>query len=220
MDLEAFTSLFSGSPYKLLQQHRACALDALLAVNRQVLCLSAETPASHPSPSWIKERPRQLKKLEQAVISRLNKPSLTSLPKTSILDVLQNQSHLALQIFRLSERLAVRPLKLPVEMIVPINLLTSRFGKTICQFRETIIKQDELNSGVFKKHQSHSLQTQNKGLTQSVERLRMICQDLRDDVCQFQRDIEPVDVALLCLILDDIIDLSFWMKSLLEHQKI
>ncbi len=220
MDLESFASLFSGSPYKLLQQHRVCVLDALLAVNRQVLCLSAETPTTHSASSWIKERPRQLNGLEQAVIIRLNKPSFTSQPKTLPLDILQNQSHLAQQVFRLSERLAVRSLELPAEMIVPINRLTSQFGKTIYQFRKVITEQDQLQSVVFKKHQRHSLKRLHNSPIEAVERLRLTSQEIRNDVYQFENNIAPVDAALLCLILDDIIDLSFWMETMLEYQKL
>jgi uncharacterized protein Yka (UPF0111/DUF47 family) len=217
MDLETFANLFSGSPFKPLLRHRVAVLDALLYLNRQVQSLSSERMQPPAATPWIKELPKQLEHLEQDVLSRLQKPSLTSQPREVVIDILQTQTHLAHQIFRLSERLSYRSLKLPAEMIVPMNNLTHQFGKTVYQLRQGVIELNELSRGGFRKQHARSLNSVRKSLAMCVDELRSTSHEIRDQACQFESDIDPVDVALLFLILDDISDLSLWMRSLVIH---
>ncbi|MGI9279498.1 MAG: DUF47 family protein [Endozoicomonas sp.] len=217
MDLETFASLFTGSPFKPLLRHRNAVLDGLLHLNRQIQSLSSEQMQAPASTPWIKELPHQLELLEQEVLSRLQRPSLTAQPKEVVIDVLQTQSQLAHQIFRLSERLSYRPLRLPAEMIVPLNNLTRQFGKTVYQLRQGVIELDELSQGGFRKQHSKSQTCVRQSLASSVDELRKISHEIREQTCQMESEIDPVDVALLFLILDDISDLSLWMRSLITH---
>ena len=217
MDLETFANLFTGSPFKPLQTHRTTVVDALLHLNRQLQSLSSESLQAPQTTPWIRELPRKLEKIEQDVLIRLNKPSLTSQPRELIIDLLQTQSNLSHQIFRLSERLSYRPLKLPAEMIIPLNNLTGQFGKTVSQVRHGVLELDTLKQRGFKKQHSQSLTNIHDTLVVSVDKLRTTSHEIRDQLCELEQDINPVDVALLFLILDDISDLSLWMRTLIIH---
>lgn len=217
MDLETFANLFSGSPYKPLVKHRESVLDALLYLNRQIRCISSDPTTAPTTTPWIKELPRKLEKLEQDVLIRLQKPSLTSQPREIVINVLQTQSNLAHQIFRLSERLSYRPLRLPAEMIMPINNLSRQFGKTVYHLRQGVTDLEALNKGGFRKQHSKTLHNIRQELALYVDDLRSTSHEIREQACQFESDIDPVDVALLFLILDDISDLSLWMRSMVIH---
>lgn len=217
MDLETFASLFSGSPFKPLLRHRNAVLNALLHLNRQLQGFVYENTPTPSSKPWIKELPHQLEAMEQEVLSRLQKPSLTAQPREVIADTLQAQSQLAHQIFRLSERLSYRPLRLPAEMIVPLNNLTGHFGKTAYQLKQAAIELDELSKGGFRKQHNKFQGCYRKSLACDVDELSKVCHEIREQTCLTESEIDPVDVALLFLILDDISDLSLWMRSLITH---
>ncbi|WP_448215181.1 hypothetical protein [Endozoicomonas sp. 2B-B] len=217
MDLETFASLFSGSPFKPLLRHRNAVLNALLHLNRELQGFVYENTPIPSSKPWIKELPHQLKAMEQEVLSRLQKPSLTAQPREVIADTLQAQSQLAHQIFRLSERLSYRPLRLPAEMIIPLNNLTGHFGKTANQLKQAAIKSNELSKSGFRKQHNKSQGCYRKSLACDVDELRKACHEIREQTCLTESEIDPVDVALLFLILDDISDLSLWMRSLITH---
>ncbi len=217
MDLETFASLFSGSPYKPLLRHRNAVLNALLQLNRQMQSLVSEHIQAPACTPWIKELPHQLEAMEQEVLSRLQKPSLMAQPREVVIDLLQTQNQLAHQIFRLSERLSYRPLRLPAEMIVPLNNLTRQFAETVYQLRQGVMELNTLSQGGFRKQHNKSQNGFRKSLTDDVDRLRKISHDIREQTCLMESEIDPVDVALLFLILDDIGDLSLWMRSLITH---
>ena len=209
MNLDTLTGLFSGSSLKLLRQHRKLVLDTLLSLNRQVQCLSAENPQSLMAKPWDSELPQQLQKLERNLHHRLERTSAVSKSKSTALNAVQVQSHLAQQILRLSERLAARPLRLPVELVMPVNELTRQFGKTVCQLRKEVVGKDD---GILKK-------VEFSYLAQNIEHLGNLSLSLKEGIYQFDSSIEIVDAALLFLILDDINDISLWMRELLKLQQ-
>lgn len=216
MNLKTFAQLFSGSPFKPLLQHREQVLDSFLYLNRQMHSLSAEQPQSTLS-SWMKAFPGQLETLEHEVLKRLHQPSLMAQPKEVVINILQIQNALAHQVCRLSERLSYRPLNLPPEMIVPINTLSRQFGQTVYQLRQGISELEALNYGGFRKQHQHSLINLRQQLALCTDELRDTSHKIRHHACQFESHIDPIDVALLFLILDDISDLALWMRSLVVH---
>lgn len=217
MDLETFASLFSGSPFKPLLRHRNAVMNALTHLNRQIQVLNSEHTKTVASSSWIKELPHQLEAMAQEVLFCLQKPSLMAQPREVIMDALQSQNQLAHQTFRLSERLSYRPLRLPAEMSVPLNDLTRQFGKTVYQLRRAVIELNELSQGGFRKQYNQSQGRFRRNLACDVDELRKISQEIREQTCLMENTIDPVDVALLFLILDDISDLSLWMRTLVTH---
>ncbi|MET4692390.1 hypothetical protein [Endozoicomonas lisbonensis] len=217
MDLKTFTKLFSGSPFKPLLQHRELILDALLHLNRQVHSLNSDKSHNAQSSDWIKAFPGQLEKLEHETLQRFHQPSITSQPKDVVINTLQIQNSLAHEICRLSERLGYRPLNLPPELIVPMNVLARQFGQTVYQLRQGIDELEQLNASGYRKRHKSSLQLLRKQLALCTDELRDTSQEIRHHACQFERHIDPVDVALLFLILDGISDLALWMRSLIVH---
>lgn len=217
MDLKTFAKLFSGSPFKPLLQHRELILDALLHLNRQVHSLNSDQSHNAQSSDWIKVFPGQLEKLEHETLQRIHQPSITSQPKDVVINTLQIQISLAHEICRLSERLGYRPLNLPPELIVPINVLARQFGQTIYQLRQGIDELEQLSTSGYRKRHNSSLQLLRRQLALCTDELRDTSQEIRHLACQFERHIDPVDVALLFLILDGISDLALWMRSLIVH---
>ena len=217
MDLKTFAKLFSGSPFKPLLQHREWVLGALLHLNRQVHSLNSGQSQGPSSTSWMKSLPGELEKLEHEILKRLQQPSITSQPKNLIINTLQVQNSLAHQICRLSERLSYRPLNLPPELIVPINGLSRQFGQTVMQLRQGVQELEQLHTNGYRKQHKQSLQALRKQLALCTDELREASLEVRHHACQIERQIDPVDVALLFLILDDISDLALWMRSLITH---
>lgn len=217
MDLKTFTKLFSGSPFKPLLQHRELVIDALLHLNRQINSLGSGQQNSTQSSGWIKNFPGQLEKLEHETLKRLQQPSITSQPKDLVINTLQIQNSLAHEICRLSERLSYRPLNLPPELIVPVSVLSRQFGQTVYQLRQGIHELDQLGNSGFRKQQKNSLQALRKQLALCTDDLRDTSQEIRHHACHFESHIDPVDVALLFLILDGVSDLALWMRSLIMH---
>ena len=215
MDLKTFAKLFSGSPFKPLLQHRELVLDSLLHLNRQIHCLNSEHSHSIQSSSWMKAFPGQLERLEHDILKRIHQPSITAQPKDAVINTLQIQNSLAHQICRLSERLSYRPLNLPPELIVPVNMMSRQFGQTVYQLRQGVQELEELGFSGFRKQHKTSLQALRKKLALCTDELRDTSQDIRHHACQFESHIDPVDVALLFLILDDVSDLALWMRSLI-----
>lgn len=217
MDFKTFTKLFSGSPFKPLLQHRELILDALLHLNQQFHNLNSDQSFNAHSSKWIKAFPGQLEKLEHETLQRLHQPFITSQPKDVVINTLQIQSALAHEICRLSERLGYRPLNLPSELIVPINVLARQFGQTTCQLRQGIDELEQLSASGYRKRHKSSLHRLRKQLALYTDELRDTSQEIRLHACQLERHIDPVDVALLFLILDSISDLALWMRSLIVH---
>ena len=217
MDFKTFTKLFSGSPFKPLLQHRELILDALLHLNQQFHNLNSDQSYNAQSSNWIKAFPGQLEKLEHETLQRIHQPSITSQPKDVVINTLQIQNALAREICRLSERLGYRPLSLPSELIVPINVLARQFGQTTHQLRQGIDELEQLSASGYRKRHKSSLHRLRKQLALCTDELRDTSQEIRLHACQFERHIDPVDVALLFLILDGISDLALWMRSLIVH---
>ena len=217
MDFKTFARLFSGSPFKPLLQHREQILDALLHLNQQVHSLNSGQSHNAPSSGWIKAFSGQLEKLEHETLQRLHQPSITSQPKDVVISTLQIQNAIAHEVCRLSERLSYRPLNLPPELIVPVNVLTRQFGQTVYQLRQGINELEQLSTSGYKKRHKRSLQKLRKQLALCTDELRDTSQEIRHHACQFERHIDPVDVALLFLILDGISDLALWMRSLIVN---
>ncbi|MGI9273238.1 MAG: DUF47 family protein [Endozoicomonas sp.] len=217
MDLTTLASLFSGSPFKPLGLHREAVLDALLCLNRQILNLNAERHTSQGAQQWLCEQPARLEKLEQDVLARLQQPTLTAQPKDLIISMMQTQSSLAHQIFRLAERLSYRPLKLPLEISDSMQSLGKQFSKTVYHLRKGVAELDELNQAGFRKQHGRKLQDIRHQLASYTDELRNTSHDIRNQACELESHMDAVDVALLFLILDDISDLSLWMRSMMVH---
>ncbi|AMO54398.1 hypothetical protein GZ77_22805 [Endozoicomonas montiporae] len=217
MNLKTFAKLFSGSPFKPLLQHREQVLDALFHLNQQLHSLNSDQPFNAQSSEWIKAFPGQLEKLEHEILNRIHQPSITSQPRDVVINTLQIQNALAHEICRLSERLSYRPLNLPPELIVPVNVLARQFGQTIYQLRQGIDELEQLNVSGYRKQHNHSLQNLRRQLALCTDELRDTSQEIRHHACQFEHHIDPVDVALLFLILDGISDLALWMRSLIVN---
>ena len=219
MDLKSLTTLFSGSPFRPLLQHRELVLESLLHVNRQIYWLNSDPSSPPPSSQWFSALSEQLDILGHDVLKRLKQPSITSQPKNQIINALQIQKTLARQVTRLSERITFKTLVLPVEMIVPINELTRQFGQTVHQVRQGIQELEQTSRSGFLRPQEKNQDSILDRLALHIDELRSASQKTRHHACQFESHIDPVDVALLFLILDDITDLALGMHSFIAHLK-
>ena len=212
-----FARLFSGSPFKPLSDHREAILESLMLLNRQLQSVYIAQQPWQGRPDWLMELPRKLEKLEQDVLLRLQKPSLTALPKDLVITIMQTQCNLAHLVCRLAERLSYRPLDLPGEQQRLMHRLCNNFGKAVYQLRHGAAELDALSKAGFRKQHSQSMYHVRQQLALYTDELRQDGSDLRSLVCHQENAMSAMDVALLFMTLDDIGDLTLWMRSLIVH---
>ena len=214
MDFATFTDIFSGSPYKPLFRHRKTVLEALGLLNRQLQSSLSEKPSWQGRPEWLTEFSLVLERHEKELITRLHQPTLTAQPKELILAMMQTQSNLAHTINRLAERLSYRPVTLLPDMQKQMIQLCHHFGKTVYLLRQGVAELEGLNRAGFRKQHASTLQQTHQDLTHHIEALREYSSRLRELSFRHENQLKPMDVALLLLSLDDIEDLTLWMRSM------
>ena len=215
MDLATFTDIFSGSPYKPLFRHRKTVLEALGLLNRQLQSSLSAKPTWQGRPEWLTEFTLVLEKHEKELITRLHQPTLTAQPKELILAMMQTQSNLAHIINRLAERLSYRPVKLLPDMQEKMILLCRHFGKAVFLLRQGVAELEGLNRAGFRKQHASTLKQAHQELIHHIEALRECSSHLRESLFQHESQLEQMDIALLLLTLDDIEDLTLWMRSMI-----
>ena len=215
MDFATFTDIFSGSPYKPLFRHRKTVLEALGLLNRQLQSSLSAKSTWHGRPEWLTELSLVLSKHEKELISRLHQPSITAQPKELILSMLQTQTNLAYIINRLAERLSYRPVKLLPDMQERMVQLCRHFGKAVYLLRQGIAELEGLNNAGFRKQHASTLQQAHQELTHHIEALRESSSLLRELAFKYEGQLEQMDLALLLLTIDDIEDLTLWMRSMI-----
>ncbi len=214
MNLETFSSLFSGSPFKPLSNHRDVIFEALKDLSQQLNAIYILQQPCQGRPEWLIALPQNLEQIEQDVLLSLRKPSLTALPKEIINTVLQTQCNVAHLICRLSERLSYRPVEITDKQRQTMHSLCNNFSKVIYQLLDGSVKLEALSSGGFRKQHLQLLKTVRQQLDYYVDELRKDSSDLRTQVYHQESLMNPLDIALLFMTLDDIGDLTFWMRSM------
>ena len=215
MDLTTFTNIFSGSPYKPLFRHRKAVLEALGLLNRQLQNALSAKSGWQGRPEWLTEFTLVLEKHEKELIIRLHQPTLTAQPKELILAMMQTQTNLAHIINRLAERLSYRPVKLLPRMQERMIQLCSHFGKTVFLLRQGVAELEGLNRAGFRKQHASTLKQAHQELIHHIEALRECSSTLRELLFQHESQLEQMDIALLLLTLDDVEDLTLWMRSMI-----
>lgn len=219
MDLTTFTSLFSVSAYKPLSQHRQAVLDALVLLSKQLQSRLTPEYKWHERPQWLVEFPPVVEKLEQEVLTRLNQPTLTAQPKGLVLSLLQTQNNIAHLICRMSERLTYRPPELTEELQYSMKQLSRHFGETIYRLKLGIVRQDRFGLAGFKKQQSQVMVDVHKEVRLAVDELKDMISAFKSDVFQSEGGLDPLDMALLLLSLEDMDDLTLWIRSMVIHMQ-
>ena len=215
MDLITFTDIFSGSPYKPLLRHRKAVLEALGLLNRQLQSSLSTKSSWQGRPEWLTEFTLMLEKHEKELITRLHQPSITAQPKELILAMMQTQSNLAHIINRLAERLSYRPMQLLPDMQEKMIQLSRHFGKAVYLLRQGVAELEGLNRAGFRKQHASTLKQAHHDLIHHIEALRECSSSLRELLLQGESQLEQMDTALLLLSLDDIEDLTLWMRSMI-----
>lgn len=215
MDLTTFTDIFSGSPYKPLFRHRKAVLEAMGLLNRQLQSSLSAKSAWKGRPEWLTEFTLVLERHEKELIARLHQPTFTAQPKELILSMMQTQTNLAHTINRLAERLSYRPVKLLPDMQERMILLSRHFGKAVFLLRQGVAELESLHKAGFRKQHASTLKAAHQELIHHIESLRECSSNLRELLFQHENSLEPMDVALLLLTLDDIEDLTLWMRSMI-----
>ncbi len=217
MDLTTFTSLFSGSAYKPLSQHRQVVLDALVLLSRQLQSRLAPGNQWHERPQWLIEFPLTVEKLEQEVLTRLNQPTLTAPPKGLILSLLQTQNNLSHLTCRMAERLTYRPPELTKELKNSTKRLNQHFAGTVQSLKSGISKQDRYGLAGFRKQQSQIMMDVHQEVRGDVDELRDMISAFKGEVFRNEGGLDPLDMALLLLLLEDMDDLTLWIRSMVTH---
>ncbi|USE36623.1 hypothetical protein [Endozoicomonas sp. SCSIO W0465] len=217
MDLTTFTSLFSGSVYKPLSQHRQVVLDALVLLSRQLQSRLTTDQQWHKRAKWLVDFPPAVEKLGQEILARLNQPTLTAQPRGLVLSLLQTQNNLAHLICRLAERLTYRTPKLTGDLQCSEERLNQHFASVVNSLRYGVSKQDGLGMVVFRKQRSQALLEVNQEVTIAVDELQEIISAFKGEVFQSEGELDPLDMALLLLSLEDMDDLTLWIRSMVIH---
>ncbi|WP_066013571.1 hypothetical protein [Endozoicomonas atrinae] len=219
MDLTTFTSLFSGSAYKPLSQHRQVVLDALVLLSRQLQSRLTSDYQWLEREKWLIDFPPAVEKLEQEILARLNQPTLTAQPKGLVLSLLQTQNNLAHLICRLAERLTYRPPKLTKDLQSSVEQLNQHFARVVYSLKSGVLKQDRLGVAGFRKQQSQALLEVNQEVKVAVDELRHMISAFKGEVFQNEGELDPLDTALLLLSLEDMDDLTLWIRSMVIHMQ-
>lgn len=222
MDLTTFTHLFTGSPFKPLRQHRKVVLDTLALLNKQLLNKQLRFSQSteyclHTRPDWLAELPVSLEKLEQETLSRLNQTSLTSQPRESVLALMQSQKNLAQLICRMADRLTYRSPALPDHMQIVMRNVCHSFSKAVHHLRLGVQELDALSQPGLRRHHARLTEKVYQQLTLHTDRLTENTSQLKQQTFLDENQLDSMDTALLLLCLEDIDELTAWMKSLLIH---
>ncbi|OED40547.1 hypothetical protein ACH42_16195 [Endozoicomonas sp. (ex Bugula neritina AB1)] len=215
MNLTTFTDIFSGSPYKPLLRHRKAVLEALGLLNRQLQSSLSAKSIWKGRPEWLSELTLVLERHEKELITCLHQPMITAPPKELILSMMQTQTNMAHTINRLAERLSYRPVKLLPDMQDQMIQLYRHFGKAVFLLRQGIAELEGLNKAGFRKQHASTLKQAHQELVYHIEALRECSSNLREMLFQHENQLEQMDIALLLLTLDDIEDLTLWMRSMI-----
>ncbi len=215
MDFATLTDIFSGTPYKPLFRHRRAVLEGLGLLNRQLQNCVTVKPSWQGRPEWLTEFSQVLEKHEKELIVRLQQPSLTARPKEMMLTMLQTQNNLAHIISRLAERFSYRPVKLLPGMEEQVLLLCRHFGKVVFLLRQGVAELEGLHRAGFRKQHASTLKLAHQELTEHIEALRESSSNLREILFRSDHQLSQLDLALLLLTIDDIEDLTLWMRSLI-----
>ncbi|WP_067582167.1 hypothetical protein [Endozoicomonas ascidiicola] len=217
MDLATFTNIFSGSATKPMNQHRKLVLDALFLLSQRFRNQSIDQSQWHQKPQWIADFPVALEKYEQEILSRLNQPTLTAQPKGLLLSLLQTQNNLAHLICRLAERLTYRPIELTESLEGSMDELSHYLYETMHCLRLRITKQDQVDLAGFKKQHIQAMDDIHHEIGGRLDALKVLISQVKSDVFQSEGKLDPLDSALLLLSLEDLDDLTFWVRSLIIH---
>ncbi len=214
MDLTTLTDIISGSPFKPLLRHRRTVLEALGLLSRQLQGQLSTGARWQGRPNWLAEFSSIIEKHERDIISSLYQPSLTAQPKDRIQTMLQTQNNLAHLICRLAERFSYRPLQLPEEMNNAMTQLCQNFGKAIYHLRHGVDELENRQQASFHKPASDSITGVLKNLMHFIEAIRANSQTLREQAFMQESGMNQLDIALLLLMIDDMEDLTLWMKTM------
>ena len=215
MTLSTFADIFSGSPYKPLLRHRKIILEALGLLNRQMQAQLSTQPQWQGRPEWLAEFNSLVEKHERSTMMCLHQPTLTAIPKDQILNMLQTQNNLAHLVGRLTERFSYRPVNLSEGMNESMNQLCLQFGKAIFHLRQGIRELEGFARAGFKKQHAHAQNKVHEQLSHYIDTLKKTIQSLREQIFLDENPLNPMDMALLLLTLEDIEDLCLWMRAML-----
>ena len=219
MDLTTLTSLLSGSACKPLSQHREAVADALVLLNRQLQSQLICDGQWHERPEWLIDFPLAIEKLEQEILARVNQPTLTAQRKGLVLSLLQTQNNLANLICRLAERLTYRPLKLNQDLQNAVEQINQHFARVVYSLKSGVAKQNRLGMAGFRKPQSGGLLAVNQQILIAVDELQDRVSACKEEVLQNEGELDPLDMALLLLSLEDMDDLTLWIRSMVIHMQ-
>lgn len=214
MNLSTLTNIIVGSPYKPLFRHRRMVLEALGQLSRQLQGQLSTQARWQGRPHWLAEFSSIIEKHERAIISSLHQPSLTARPKDRIQTMLQTQNNLAHLICRLAERFSYRPLQLPNEMNNTMTQLCQNFGKAVYHLRHGVRELENLHHSSFHRPVADSITTVLENLMHFIEAIRANSQTLREKAFMQERTMSQLDIALLLLTVNDMEDLTLWMKRM------
>ncbi len=217
MDFTTFTRLFPGSCYKSLSLHRQVILDALVLLNKQWQRRLTGDGQCYEQENWLNDFLPTVAKLEQEILARLTQPTLTAQHKGKMLTLLQTQNNLAHLICRLAERLTYRSSRLGEDLQRSVEQLNLHFARVVYSLKAGVTKQDRLGIPGFRKQQSQALLEANQEITIAVNELRNIISACKGKVFQHEGELDPLDMALLLLSLDDMDDLALWIHSMVIH---
>ena len=214
MDLTTLTDILAGSPYKPLLRHRRTVLEALELLNRQLQGQLSAQARWQGRPNWLAEFHTIIERHERAIVSSLYQPSLTAHPKDRIQTMLQTQNNLAHQVCRLAERFSYRPLQLPEYMNNSMILLCQNFGKAVYHLRQGVDELESQSKSGLRKPVTDSITRTLQNLMHFIEAIRENGQTLREQAFMQESGMNQLDIALLLLTIDDMEDLTLWMKTM------
>lgn len=217
MNISTFTSIFPGSVYKPLSQHRLVVLDALVSLGRLLQGRFAADYPWHERPQWLVEFAPALAKLEQEVLTRLNQSALTEHRKGEVLSLLQTQNNLAHLICRMAERLTYRPPELTAQLQNGTKRLHQHFAETVQNLKSGIARQDRFGLTNFRKQQPQIRMSVQPDVGSAVDELKDMISALQEEVFLNGGELVPLDMALLLLTLEDMDDLTLWIRSMVTH---
>ena len=214
MNLTTLTDILAGSPYKPLMRHRRTVLEALALLNRQLQGQLSASARWQGRPGWLTEFTSIIEKHERAIVSSLHQPSLTAHPRDRIQTILQTQNNLAHLIGRLAERFSYRPLRLPEDINNTMILLCQNFGKAVYHLRQGIEGLESQHRTGFRKPTADSITEMHQNLMHFIEAIRENSQTLREQAFLQESGLNQLDIALLLLTIDDMENLTLWMKTM------
>ncbi len=213
MNLSTITNLFAGSPYKTLLHHRAEVLRGLKLLNRQLQNLPASAFTPKKKPYWVSELACLVLQAEKDLSVRLQQSYLTTHQTDKMISELQIQSNLARLTCTLAERLSYNITPLSDDLNASMKVICSNFSKAVYHLCYGVTEQESSNRS--KKSQSYSLDHACQQLIHFTTVLEHSTHNARKQIYNTDTSQNQINTALLLLILQDIEDLSLWMRSLL-----